>query len=154
MVAAKALATLPRFMRRLLPLLALLALLALAIAGCGGGGSSASSPLDEGLGFLPKDAPFAVAIDTNTGSGQYQSANTILKKFPFGAQALASLKSRFERSGVSYDKDIKPILGNPFVVGAPTPQSLQGGNSRNEYVAALEGKDSGKLESLVKKGSK
>src|SRR3954447_7544396 len=151
MVAANPLATLARFMKRLLPFLALLAL---AIAGCGGGGSSASSPLDEGLGFLPKDAPFAVAISTDTGSGQYQNANTIVKKFPFGEQALATLKRRFEQSGVSYDNDVKPILGNPFVVGAPTPQSLQGGNSRNEYVAALKGKDSGKLESLVKKGSK
>src|SRR3954447_4343294 len=151
MVAANPLATLARFMKRLLPFLALLAL---AIAGCGGGGSSASSPLDEGLGFLPKDAPFAVAISTDTGSGQYQNANTIVKKFPFGEQAVATLKRRFEQSGVSYDNDVKPVLGNPFVVGATTPQSLQGGNSRNEYVAALEGKDSGKLESLVKKGSK
>jgi hypothetical protein len=150
MVAANPIATLPRSMRRLLPLLALLALV---IVGCGGGGSSASSPLDEGLGFLPKDAPFAVAIDTNTASGQYQSANTILKKFPFGAQAVATLKSRIERSGASYDNDIKPILGNPLVVGAPTPQDLQG-NSRNGYVAALKGKDSGKLENLVKKDAK
>src|SRR3954449_12110530 len=154
MVAAKALATLPRFMRRLLPLLALIALLASVIAGCGGGGSSASRPLDEALGFLPKDAPFAVAISTDTGSGQYQNANTIVKKFPFGEQAVASLKRRFEQSGVSYDNDVKPVLGNPFVVGATTPEALQGGNSRNEYVAALKGKDSGKLESLVKKGSK
>src|SRR3954470_8440590 len=151
MVAANPLATLPRFMKRLLPLLALLAL---SIAGCGGGGSSASSPLDEGLGFLPKDAPFAVAISTDTGGGQYQNANTILKKFPFGEQAVATLKRRFEQSGVSYDNDVKPVLGNPFVVGATTPEALQGGNSRNEYVAALKGKDSGKLESLVKKGSK
>jgi hypothetical protein len=154
MVAARPLATLPRFMKRLLPFLAALFVLATAFAGCGGGGSSASSPLDEGLGFLPKDAPFAVAISTDTGSGQYQDANTVLKKFPFGEQAVASLRRRVEQSGLSYDKDVKPILGNPFVVGAPTPQSLQGGNSRNEYVAALKGKDSGKLEDLVKKGSK
>src|SRR5437868_3848523 len=107
MVAAKALATLPRFMRRLLPLLAVLAVVA---AGCGGGGSNAKSPLDEGLGFLPKDAPFAVAISTDTESGQYQSANSIVKKFPFGEQALSSLKQRFERSGVSFNDDVKPIL--------------------------------------------
>src|SRR3954468_13159876 len=117
MVAANPLATLARFMRRLLPFLALLAL---AIAGCGGGGSSASSPLDEGLGFLPKDAPFAVAIKTDTGSGQYQKANRILKKFPFGDQALQTLKRRLEQGSVSFDKDVKPILGNDFVVGAPT----------------------------------
>jgi hypothetical protein len=141
-------------MRRLLVVLAAAAALAAVAAGCGGGGSSASSPLDEGLGFLPKDAPLAVAISTDTGSGQYQSANTILKKFPFGDQALATLKRRIEQSGLSYDNDIKPILGNPIVVGAPNPQSLQGGDSRNEFVAALKGKDSGKTEDLVKKDAK
>src|SRR3954451_20961782 len=138
---------------RLLPLLAAIAALALVATGCGGGGSDASSPLDEGLGFLPKDAPFAVAIDTDTGSGQYQSANKILKKFPFGGQALTTLKGRIERSGLSYDNDIKPVLGNPIVVGSPTPQALQG-NSQNGFVAALKGKDSGKLEDLVKKDAK
>lgn len=150
MVPAKPLATLPRSMRRLLPLLALLAV----VAGCGGSsGSTAKSPLDEGLGFLPKDAPFAVAISTDTESDQYKSAGTILKKFPFGEQALASLKQRFERGGVSFDNDVKPVLGNPFVVGAATPAALQG-DSRNQYVAALKAKDSGKLDNLVKKDSK
>src|SRR4051812_49854409 len=99
MVAANPLATLARFMRRLLPFLALLAI---AIAGCGGGGSSASSPLDEGLGFLPKDAPFAVAISTDTGSGQYQKADTILKKVPFGEQAVGTLQRRVEHRGVGH----------------------------------------------------
>src|SRR3954453_12462077 len=149
MVPAKPLATLPRSMRRVLPLLALLALL----AGCGGGGSKAKSPLDEGLGFLPKDAPFAVAISTDTESGQYQSAGTILKKFPFGSQLLAGLKQRFERNGVSFNDDVKPILGTPCVVGAPTAAALQG-NGRNQYVAALKAKDSGKLDDIVKKDSK
>src|SRR3954468_10251920 len=104
MVAANPLATLARFMRRLLPFLALLAL---AIAGCGGEGSDSSSPLDEGLGFLPKDAPFAVAISTDTGSDQYQNAGKILKRFPFGDQALEQLKGRVQQGGVDYDKDVK-----------------------------------------------
>src|SRR3954447_22648353 len=149
MVAVKPPATLPRSMRRLLPFLALLVVL----AGCGGGGSNAKRPLDEGLGFLPKDAPFAVAISTDTESGQYQSAGRILKKFPFGPQALAGLKQRFERNGVSFDNDVKPILGNPFVVGAATPAALQG-DSRDQYVASLKAKDSGKLDDIVKKDSK
>ena len=140
-------------MRRLPPILAAVAVLALAAAGCGSSGSNAKSPLDEGLGFLPKDAPFAVAISTDIESGQYQSAGSILKKFPFGPQALASLKQRFERNGVNFNDDVKPILGNPFVVGAATPQALQG-DSRNQYVASLKAKDSGKLDAIVKKDSK
>jgi hypothetical protein len=153
MVPANLLATLPRSMRRFLALIAAAAALGLVAPGCGGGGSNAKSPLDEGLGFLPKDAPFAVAISTDTESGQYKSAGAILKKFPFGPQALAGLRQRFERNGVSFENDVKPILGNPFVVGAPSPGALQS-NSRNQYVASLKAKDSGKLDDIVKKDSK
>ena len=49
-------------MRRLLTIP--LVLLALLIAGCGGDSNSGSG-LDSGLSYLPKDAPLAVAIDTD-----------------------------------------------------------------------------------------
>ena len=39
-----------------------LACLALLPAGCGGG---SKQPLDEGLGYMPKDTPFVVAIETD-----------------------------------------------------------------------------------------
>src|SRR3954451_3537995 len=98
MVPANPPATLPRSMRRLLVLIAAIAVLAPVAAGGGSSGSNAKSPLDERLGLLPQDAPLAVAISTDTECGQYQSAGTILKKFPFGSQLLPSLKQRFERN--------------------------------------------------------
>ena len=135
-------------MKRLLPLLAASAAL---LAGCGGGGSDASSALDEALGFLPKDTPFAVAIETDPDSGQYRNANAILKKFPFGDQALSSLRGQVEKGEVSYDKDVKPILGNPFVVGVADAKAFQGSDSSDQFIAALQAKDSGKLEDLLNK---
>ena len=104
-------------MRRLLAIL--LPVVALFAAGCGGGDDSGSA-LDSALAYLPKDTPFAVALETDVGGDQYQALGTLLDKFPFGDQIKGSLVQQLERSsnGLSFEDDIKPVLGNPLVVGA------------------------------------
>jgi hypothetical protein len=136
-------------MRRLASLLALAAL-GSGIAGCG---DQASGPLDEGLGYLPKNAPFVVAIDTDPESGQYRSLGRIIEKFPFGSQLKQNLQRQLEESGeVSFRRDVRPLLGNPFVVGGVSARSITGGGQdTNEFVGALKVKDKGKLESVVNK---
>jgi hypothetical protein len=54
----------------------------LALASCGG--DEAASPLDEALGYLPENAPFAVALDTALEGEQYRALGRIADKFPFG----------------------------------------------------------------------
>src|SRR5215212_8556336 len=143
-----AFSTLPPPMKRLASLLFLLG--AAAAAGCGG--DKAVSPLDEGLSYLPKNAPFAVAIDTDTSGGQYKSLGKILRKFPFGGQVRESLQRQLEENGrVSFQRDVKPLLGNQFVVGGVNPRSVTDGRQDDEFVGALRVTDKGKLESLVKK---
>ena len=123
---------------------------AAVLAGCGSSGSS--SPLDSGLSYLPKNAPFAVSIDTNVNGSQYKSISKILDKFPFGGQLKQSLQQRLRQSTkVNYGKDIKPILGNPFVVGGINPRSVTDNTSDNEFVGAIKAKDKDKLVALVKK---
>src|SRR4051812_20743147 len=98
---------------------ALLALLlpVLAAAGCGSD-KGASGPLDKSLRYVPADAPFAVAIDTDLNGGQYRAAGEIADRFPFAGTAEEELKKMFERGGnVDFDRDVRPLLGNPFVVG-------------------------------------
>src|ERR671919_572193 len=102
-------------MARLLVLL--LALFALAVTGCGE--DEAKNPLDEALGYLPENAPFAVAIDTDVEGDQYEALGKIAEKFPFGDQVKQGLRRELEENGnVDFEKDVKPLLGNPFVVGA------------------------------------
>ncbi len=129
--------------------LALLALLlpVIAASGCGSD-KGASGPLDEGLRYLPANAPFAVAIDTDVNGGQYRAAGKIADRFPLAGTAEEELKKLFERGGdVDFDRDVKPLLGNPFVVGAPDSRSFDG----DAYVGAIKVKDGGKLDDLVKK---
>jgi len=65
-------------MKRLASLFAVAAVV--AVAGCGS--DTSSSPLGEGLGYLPKDAPFVVSIDTNLQGSQYKSTRRHPRQVP------------------------------------------------------------------------
>src|SRR6187551_647730 len=125
-------------MRRLLSVI--LAAGLVALAGCGGG-SDSGSPLDSALSVLPKDASYAVAIDTNLDGDQFQALDKLVGKFPFSGQIKESLRGQLEQSsgGLNFDDDIKPVLGNPIVVGAVTANS-------SDVVAAMRTKDKDKLD--------
>lgn len=96
---------------------------------------------------MPKSAPVVFAVDTNLSDGQWQSLSANVKKFPFSGQVESSLKDSINQSGLDYDKDIKPLLGNPLVASAPTVQSTLG--SGTQAVAAIQVKDKGKLSDLL-----
>jgi Protein of unknown function (DUF3352) len=130
-------------MRRLAVLALVVPLLA---AGCGGS-DDASGPLDEGLRHLPRDTPFAVAIETDLEGRQYRAAQALANRFPFADQAEDALKDMFERGGVDFDRDVKPLLGNPFVVGAGDAKRFDS----ESYVGVLEVEDGDKLNDLVER---
>ena len=128
-----------------------LVLPALAAAGCGSS-KKAAGPLDEGLRYLPANAPFAAAIDTNVGDDQYRAVGKIAGRFPGAGQLGQRLKGQFERSGkLNFDRDVKPLLGNPFVVGAVNPSTFGRGGASNEFVGAIDAKNSDKLKAIVGK---
>jgi hypothetical protein len=105
-------------------------LLALALVASGCGSKSSGSSLGTALSYVPKGAPVVVAVDTNPDGSQWQQVDKLIGKFPFGGQVKQQFKSAFTaRSGIDYDKDVKPLLGNDLVIaitgppgpGAPTP---------------------------------
>jgi hypothetical protein len=136
-------------MRRLLAT-AVVLMAGLAAAGCGGGDDSGSA-LDAALAYLPKDTPLAIALDTDVEGDQYQALGKLVDKFPFGDQATGNLLEQFEQSsgGISFDEDLKPLLGNPVVLGAPSVEAIS--DSSNDFVLAGKAKDKGALEDLVDK---
>jgi hypothetical protein len=135
--------------RRLVSALATLACAgALAVAGCGG--DDPGNPLSTGLSYLPKDAPFAVALDTNISGSQYKALDQILGKFPFGDQLKAQIVDSIEEGGTSFEQDVRPMLGNPIVVGGPSAKALTANEgSDEEFIAAVQVKDQEKLDSLL-----
>ncbi len=144
------------FLARALPVMAIL-----AIAGCGGDSDSGAGPLDNALGYLPQDAPLVITIDTDVEGGQFKSVDKIADRFPFAGQIKKQLQGRLESGNVSFEDDVKPLLGNEFVVGATDVNSLVnrgssggldgGGDEDDEFVGAIQVEDKGKLEELIKK---
>jgi hypothetical protein len=137
-------------MRRLLSIS--LFLFALLIAGCVGDDESGSA-LDSALSYLPKDAPFAMAIDTDVEGDQYKALQALVKKFPFGEQLQSSLRQQLEQSsgGVNFNDDVRPALGNPFVIGAANAASFTGESGETAFVAAIKAKDGDSLDNLIDK---
>ena len=137
-------------MRRLVA--TFLVLSAVLFAGCGGDSDSGSA-LDSALSYLPKDAPFAVAIDTDIEGDQYKALQALIKKFPFGEQVQDSLRQQLEQSsgGVNFDDDVRPALGNPLVVGATDAASFSGDSGDTPVVAAIKAKDKDALDRLIDK---
>ena len=143
-------------MTRRLTAALLVALLAIA-AGCGGKAatSSSSDRLGEALGYMPANSLVVVAVDTDVNDDQYGNVDALLKKFPFGGQVKSQLEQSINKRGVSYEKDIKPLLGAPAVVGTADPASLNDHESDSsapdKWVVAFPAKDGGKLLDFVKK---
>ena len=129
-------------------------LVALAIAGCGGDdGDSGAGPLDNALGYLPDDAPLVISIDTDVEGRQFKAIGKILDRFPFANQVEGQLKQGLEgRGGFDYEDDLKPLLGNEFVVGATDPKSIvDRGSDNQDFIGAIQVNDKGKLEEAIEK---
>jgi hypothetical protein len=143
-----------RLIARRLTALALVALLALA-AGCGSDSTSGSGDqLGDALGYMPANSLVVVAIDTDVKGDQYRNVDALLQKFPFGGQVKSQLEQSINQRGVSYDKDIKPLLGAPAVLGtadAATINNSSGGATADKWVVAFPTKDGDKLRDFVKK---
>src|SRR5262245_20685783 len=121
-----------------------LPVLVLLVAGCGGGDDSGSA-LDSSLAYLPKDTPFAVAIDTDVEGDQYAALRDPVHRFPFGDQIKGTIVQRLEQSsGLSYSDDVRPVLGDALVVGAVDAQAVTASR-----VVAGEAKRKGALHDLI-----
>ena len=122
----------------------------LVAAGCGGG-SEAGSPLENALGYAPKDTPFVVAINTDIEGSQGKSLQAIGERFPFTGQIKSQLQSLLSDEDLDYEKDLKPFLGNEFVVSATDVQSFTDEGDTDDFVGAIEAKDKKALDNLVEK---
>jgi hypothetical protein len=126
--------------------------LACVLAACGSssGSSSPSDPLAAGLSYIPPGTPVVATIVTDPNSAPVQGVTTLLKKFQVASVLTSALKQQLQKQGLTYDADIKPLLGNPAVVG--TVQTAATG-SKLKGVGAWVTKDAYKLNALVTKSS-
>jgi hypothetical protein len=131
-------------------ILALLASLAvaLAVAACGSS-SPASTPLGSALSYYPKDSPFVMSIVTDPNAGAVKSAQAMVSRIPFATFGEAAAISRLQQLGINYDADIRPLFGNPLLVGIAG--STVHASAATRVLFAWVTKDSSTLDSLIKK---
>ena len=125
----------------------------LVIAGCGGdsGGEGEDSPLGNALGYAAKDTPFVVSITTDVEGSQVKGLQAIGERFSFADQLVSSLEDSLSEGDLDYEKDLKPVLGNEFVVAATDVQSFTGDGDSSDFVGAIEAKDEKALDALIEK---
>jgi Protein of unknown function (DUF3352) len=130
---------------------AILACAALAL-GCNGDESSGGA-LEATLAYVPPDTPFVAAIDTHVEGDQYRALDDLLGRFPSGDEVARMLQEQIEEGaeGVSYEDDVRPLLGNPFVLSATDPASFVGGAGDDDFVAAIQVADTDALDRLIEK---
>jgi hypothetical protein len=114
----------------------------LSLAGCGGVGSDplgvASDPLERSLNFFPENAPLLAVVDTDADGDQQRAFRRITHRFPLSSQLVPQLQ----------DPELKPVLGNPAVIGAQDPRAL---SDRRQLVIAIEPRDPRRLAELRKR---
>jgi Protein of unknown function (DUF3352) len=137
---------------RLLASTAAILVCAVLAAGCNGDESSGGA-LESSLAYVPPNTPFAVAVDTDVEGDQYQSLDEVLGRFPSGDALGRMLQDEIEQGadGVSYEEDVRPLLGNPFVVSATDPASFIDESEDDDFVAAIEVADTDALDGLIEK---
>jgi hypothetical protein len=92
-----------------------------AVAGCGGHDDKTVTPLDDALGYFAKDAPFVAAVETDPDGPQIEQLSALVGRFP-GADILRARLAGLARvSFARWDRDVRPQLGGPLVVGLLRP---------------------------------
>lgn len=133
-------------------LAALAAILMLVASACGSSGGGGAGGLNDTLKYLPPNAAGVLVVSTDVNGSQFKSLDGI-----FEARAHRTIESFFQDSasaiGVSYENDIKPLLGNELVIGGSgTGAALAGiflGGGGQDLVVAFRSTDGGKLRSLL-----
>lgn len=137
-------------MRRSLPLLVLVGAV-LAIAGCGSSSSPASSSAGARtaeLSYFPSSSPVVLSLVTDPNAQSVKQGQALLGRFPIATFGQTLVMTELQRLGIDYQSDIRPLFGNPIMVGE-TGSTLSGGGQ--VYLMAWVTRDAGKLRALVKK---
>ncbi len=122
------------------------------LAGCGGGASGGTDSLGDSLGYLPDDAPLVAVLSTDLDSDHYAALDDKLDTIGVPGGVEDRLREAVEEETeagaepLSYEEDVRPLLGEDLVVGVTGAAALASGEG---LVAAIEVGDSDKLAALL-----
>ncbi|MGH2891228.1 MAG: hypothetical protein ACRDNJ_16550, partial [Solirubrobacteraceae bacterium] len=126
------------------------ALAALAIAACGGAGASGSSPSTQALSYFPASSPLVMTIATDPHSQAIKQTMALEHRFPAYTAVATALFAEMSRMGIDYNKDVRPLFGNPVALGAAGASGLSG-NGAKHFLVAWVTKSASDLAQLIGK---
>ncbi|MEK6276269.1 MAG: DUF3352 domain-containing protein [Actinomycetota bacterium] len=124
----------------------LLIAFALAVSGCGAKKQAAAS---GGAEIVSASAPVFVSIDSDLSSDQWQQVDKLLSKFPARPQLVSMIRSSLQQTGIDYESDVKPALGDEIDVVL-----LDFANGGSNAVAVTKPKDADAFRRLIEKANK
>ena len=124
------------------------AAMTLVLAGCGSSSSSQSAPERVEASYFPAGSPLMIAVATDPSSPGIQGVDALAGKFPLAALGEAAIKSKLSSLGIDYDTDLRPLFGNPILVGALGSDFTA---VRSRILGVWITRDAGKLTALLKK---
>jgi hypothetical protein len=110
--------------RRLTLLLSFAVVVIGVLAGCGsstsGAGTGAATPLLRDLSYFPSTSPFVVTVATRPTSQSATQLQALERRFPTYSLAATAVFAEMAKLGIDYNRDIRPLFGNPIAFGLPS----------------------------------
>ncbi|HET7856897.1 MAG TPA: DUF3352 domain-containing protein [Gaiellaceae bacterium] len=121
------------------------AVLLLTLVGCGADDKAATS----GAEIVPASAPVFVSVDSDLSSKQWQTVDDLLREFPARPQLLAEVRSALRDSGLDYERDVEPALGEEIDL-----VWLDFASGGDNVVCLTQPKDEEAFRRLIEKGNR
>ena len=101
--------------------------------------------------MLPANAPLAIAVSTDLDSASFRDLDAALQRFGVEGGLEGSLEEGIGGyRGISFARDIRPLLGNELVVGLPSfPAGIEGEEGSSPEVAAIRATDGDAVRDLL-----
>jgi hypothetical protein len=103
-------------MRRLGPV-ALATLTVLVLAACGSSSHAGSAAVNAALSYFPQTTPFVATVDTKLPAASARALTSAENGETSSALVKAAVFSKLAQLGINYNRDLKPLFGNPIAVG-------------------------------------
>lgn len=119
------------------------------IAGCGSSKKSAASNSTLAtLSYFPSTSPFVMTVPTDPKAAGAKNAKALQQRLPQIALLQTAAFSRLAQIGINYNKEIKPLFGNPITFGVLSTQSAA---AETPFLGVWVTKNAGDLAALLKK---
>jgi len=119
--------------------------IALAVSGCGSDKQAGTVP--AGADFAPASSAVYISGVTDPSSSQWEKAETLLGRFPGRDKLLASFRKDLQKEGLSWERDIKPALGDELNLVL-----LDFEDAEHNYVFFTKPKDEAKFDKFIEAG--